>query len=164
MRRRTSTRVVGRRLPGRATTWPRRTWSGCTPVRLIASRLPGTPTSSAFLCVCSPRMRVRNSPGTISTSSPTLNWPLLRVPVTTVPKPEILKTRSIGRRGWPLSGRGGTAASATAKACRKVSSPWPVRAETGMIGDFGQARAGQGLAQIGLVPVPASLLRSPRLL
>ena len=69
------------------------------------------------LCVCIPRMRARKPPGRISTSSPTLNCPSLSVPVTTVPKPAMVKMRSMGRRGAPLSRRGGTVASASASAC-----------------------------------------------
>ena len=49
--------------------------------------------------------------GTTSISSPTAIEPSTSVPVTTVPKPLIVNTRSIGSRGRPESGRRGELSS-----------------------------------------------------
>ena len=58
----------------------------------------------------------------------------MSVPVTTVPNPLTVKTRSMGSRGsWSVS-RWGTASARARSAARRSSSPWPVLADTGRIG------------------------------
>ena len=79
-------------------------------------------------------MRPRSPPGTTSTSSPTRTDPSTSVPVTTVPKPVIVKARSIGRRGRPRSRRGGAAPRTDSSDARSTSSPRRVVAETSTMG------------------------------
>ena len=57
----------------------------------------------------------------------------MRVPVTTVPKPETVNERSTAKRGRPKSGRGEVAARILSIWRRRVSSPWPVWAERVMM-------------------------------
>ena len=64
------------------------------------------------------------------TSSPTEKLPSSSVPVTTVPNPERLKTRSAGSRGRPRSRFGGVSARIRSRATCSSASPLPVRAET----------------------------------
>ena len=59
----------------------------------------------------------------------------MRVPVTTVPKPDTVKERSTARRGRPRSGRGAVSARMTSIFWRSWSRPWPVVAGEG--DDFG---------------------------
>src|SRR2546428_523537 len=60
--------------------------------------------------------------------------PDTNVPVTTVPNPFIVKTRSIGRRVTPSTGRPPTCALTSASARRNASRPSPVLADTGTMG------------------------------
>ena len=60
--------------------------------------------------------------------------PSFNVPVTTVPKPAIVKTLSTGRRGRPKSGRGGFSARHSLKASINSGIPSPFVAETLTIG------------------------------
>ena len=79
-------------------------------------------------------MRPRRSPGCNSTSSPTRRAPPFSVPVTTVPKPLMVKTRSTGKRGWPKSWRVGRPPGRAASCVSKASMPAPVVADTGRTG------------------------------
>ena len=54
-----------------------------------------------------PRTRAARSSGNTTTSSPTATAPPSNVPVTTVPKPFTVNTRSIGKRNTPVCARGG---------------------------------------------------------
>ena len=51
------------------------------------------------------------------------------MPVTTVPKPRMVKTRSMGRRKIPLTGLGGTRSESSARVARSSGAPAPVTAE-----------------------------------
>jgi len=67
--------------------------------------------------------------GTTSISSPTLIGPSTSVPVTTVPKPLIVNTRSMGRRGRPESGRAGDFSSNASRGGDKIREPSRLGAE-----------------------------------
>ena len=60
--------------------------------------------------------------------------PSINVPVTTVPNPLMVKTRSIGKRGRPKSGRAGFCLRISLRVVTSWSSPLRVRAETRTIG------------------------------
>ena len=131
----TSASAVGRSAPGALTTSPRASSPTSRPCRFTAQRTPGSTRSRASPCVCSPRTRARRPPGWTSTSSPVARAPPVRVPVTTAPKPRIVKTRSIGSRGGPARGVRGAAPPASSRSrSRSASSPLPVWAETGTTG------------------------------
>ena len=78
-------------------------------------------------------MRARRFDGNRTTSSPTERQSPVRVPVTTVPAPLIVKTRSMWSRVRAGSG-GGTPPSMSSSAARSSSMPSPVDADTGTIG------------------------------
>ena len=125
-----SARRVAVTAPTAASTSPRDSSLFSTPVRLAATRLPGPAFSTLSLWRWSPRMRTGRVPGTISISSPTLIDPSTRVPVTTVPNPLMRKTRSMGRRGRPRSGRGSAWSRSASRAVTSSGMPSPVTAET----------------------------------
>ena len=133
---RTSSLSLSSNQPGTVNTIPRRKSPTSRPVKLTATRLPGATLSCFLLCICKPRTRLLRPPGWISTSWPTPKRPSISVPVTTVPKPLILNTRSIGRRGLPISVRGCTSASKVSNAFKSSLRPTLVRADTGTIGAF----------------------------
>ena len=54
----------------------------------------------------------------------------------TVPKPFMVKTRSTGRRKRLEGGRSGICRASASRAWVNSGSPWPVTAETGMMGAF----------------------------
>ena len=126
---------VGTSHPGRVSTSPRFNWSIATPTRLAATRLPGSTVSRRALWVCSPRSRDFKPAGTISTSWPTESEPSISVPVTTVPEPAMVKTRSMGRRGRPRSLRGAALPSCSSMVEISAGIPSPVRAETATMGE-----------------------------
>ncbi|OPY07300.1 MAG: hypothetical protein A4E67_01261 [Syntrophaceae bacterium PtaB.Bin038] len=66
--------------------------------------------------------------------SPTLTRPDTRVPVTTLPNPFMVKTRSTGIRKNPLSTRSPIRRAVSSMAAASSATPSPVTAETGMIG------------------------------
>ncbi len=67
--------------------------------------------------------------------SPRCRGAPIRVPVTTVPKPRMAKTRSTPRRAGPLRGvRGCALWAASIKALRRASRPAPLWEETGTMG------------------------------
>ncbi len=78
-------------------------------------------------------MRARVPGGNSATSSPTESASPVRVPVTTVPAPLIVKTRSTKSRARASSGVG-AAASIASSASRRSSTPSPVTDDTGTIG------------------------------
>ena len=127
-------RLAGCSACGAASTSPRSRSLLSAPMRFAATRLPG-PTSSTFsLWRCSPRMRTILPPGTTSISSPTLIDPSASVPVTTVPKPLMVNTRSIGSRARPESAR--PAAVSSNESSVEISSrrPSPLTEETATTG------------------------------
>ena len=84
--------------PGLASTWPRSTSSFSTPRSSTPMLSPATPSSRSFRNISTP-VTIFFSVGlypTISISSPTFTLPRSTRPVTTVPRPEIEKTSSIG--------------------------------------------------------------------
>src|SRR5213082_3425003 len=123
-------RRVGSMAPGRARIDPRASSFFSTPLRFAATRFPGPTESTFWLCRCKPRIRTTRPPGTTSISSPTLIGPSTSVPVTTVPKPLIVNTRSIGRRGRPESGRAGDFSSSASRASTRSERPCRLGAET----------------------------------
>jgi len=74
--------------------------------------------------------------GKQTTSSPSTKLPSSNVPVTTVPKPERVKTRSTGKRGRLRSRFGGISANNSASLSLSCSKPSPVLAETRKTGAF----------------------------
>ena len=58
----------------------------------------------------------------------------MAVPVTTVPKPLMVKTRSMGRRKMPLKGFGGTCSASSARVARSSSLPARVTEEKRRMG------------------------------
>ena len=60
----------------------------------------------------------------------------MRVPVTTVPKPVRVKTRSRGRRKSPVASRGGRAATASARASVNSGNPNPASTLISTRGEF----------------------------
>ena len=146
---RTSIAAVGRNWPGRVTTSPRARALFSTPAMLTARRAPGVPSVTLCLWVCRPRMRPRCPPGWISTSCPTRRVPCCKVPVTTVPKPVIVKTRSMGRRGRPMSRSSSRRCAHSTRyraRARMSDSPAPVTAEQG---DDRRAAQGGGAQPLG---------------
>ena len=79
-------------------------------------------------------MRPRRPEGRSSTSSPTTRWPSANVPVTTVPKPGMEKTRSTGRRGRPRSGRESVSCNSRFRVRKSSGKPAFVRDETRRMG------------------------------
>ncbi len=130
----TSRMWVGTTSPGWASTSPRSTSSTPTPGRLIAARWPAIASSAGPPWISTPRARVARPRGSTTSSSPGLTRPPHSVPVATVPKPLIVKTRSTGRRSTPVASRGVSARALAASWARSASRPAPVRADTGTIG------------------------------
>ena len=133
-RTRASMRRVAGRLPGGASTSPRFTSSFSMPARLTATRPPGNATSALRPCCWTPRTRTVWPRGSTSSSSPGDRDPSTRVPVTTVPKPLIVKARSIGSLGRPSSARAPRPDRTSSSAALSASRPRPVEALTGTIG------------------------------
>ena len=114
---RASSTSVALNVRGALATSPRRRSLLSMPVMFTAVRVPGDARSTESRCDCRPRTRPRRPPGITSISIPARSSPSISVPVTTVPKPPIVNTRSIGRRGRPISrfcGKPATAASSAA--------------------------------------------------
>ncbi len=78
-----------------------RSMSLSIPARLSATRPPTGPFSIGRLWDCIPRTRTRSPEGITSSSSSMLTVPPCSVPVTTVPEPLMVKTRSTQSRGRP---------------------------------------------------------------
>ena len=70
------------------------------------------------------------------TSCPNLKTPSISVPVTTVPNPEMLKERSIARRGLPRSGRSSNSPKAESSSPINSLSPSLVVDETQSTGEL----------------------------
>ena len=78
--------------------------------------------------------------GKTSNSSSLRIVPETSVPVTTVPKPFMVKTRSMGRRASAVESLAGTSAAIRASACFSSSKPAPVRELTATIGEWHGSR------------------------
>ncbi len=121
-------------LLGRARYIPRLICSFSIPVRLTARREWGCPFSIVCVCVCRPLIFAFARSGLIVISIPTSRAPSNRVPVTTVPEPLIVKTRSIHNKGLPLSSLGGKLEIISLSDSLSVSMLYPVVADTGITG------------------------------
>ncbi|GAV37034.1 hypothetical protein ROTAS13_04726 [Roseomonas sp. TAS13] len=102
-------RVCGVIEPGLASTCPRSTSSRFVPRSSAPMLSPASPLSSSLRNISTPVtvvLTVSFRP-TISTSSPTFTMPRSTRPVTTVPRPEIENTSSIGIRNGRSFGRSG---------------------------------------------------------
>ncbi len=71
------------------------------------------------------------------------------VPVTTVPAPRTVNTRSTCRRSGPSEIRDATRAAARASAARSASNPTPLRTDTGTISAPGSNAAASAAARSG---------------
>ena len=128
-----SKRSVALAAPGAARKSPGRTSSVDTAFRLRATRCPASARSTGSPCTCTLRTRVRRPEGSTSTSSPVRADPLHRVPVTTVPAPLMLNTRSTGRRRREPAFARRVVRAARVRASCSSGSPAPVRLDTGTI-------------------------------
>ena len=92
--------------PGAASTWPRSTSSRLVPRSSTPTFSPARPSSSSLRNISTPVQvvfEVSRMP-TISISSPTFTTPRSTRPVTTVPRPEMENTSSMGmRKGFSTS-------------------------------------------------------------
>ena len=100
----------------------------------MAHRCPGCTASVGLPWRCSPRAFVGRSDGMKRSSSPVLQPPEMTVPVTTVPCPFMLNTRSTGRRKMSLRRWGGSSSAMCTMCSRSASTPSPVADETGKMG------------------------------
>ncbi len=121
-------------MPGWATTSPRWSAARSSPWRLMAVRCPAPALCCASLCTWMPRTLAWMRWGRTSTVSPTVTCPDTRVPVTTLPNPFMVKTRSTGIRNNPLSPRSPIRRASSSMAAESSAIPWPDTADTGMIG------------------------------
>ena len=96
--------------PGLASTWPRSTSVRLMPRSRAPALSPAWPWSSDLLNISTPVQTVFcvSRRPTISTSSPTLMMPFSMRPVTTVPRPVIVKTSSIAIRSGLSTSRSGS--------------------------------------------------------
>ena len=125
----------GARLPGRATTWPRRTWWRRTPRSSSAALSPASARSIGLPNVSTPvTTAVSPVPSpTTSTVSPARTVPRSTAPVTTVPRPVIESTFSTGSRNGASVYRAGTgtcastASSSAPMAAAQPGSPARIR-------------------------------------
>ena len=76
---------------------PRAMPSGATSRRFTASRWPGSPRAVRTPCTCTPRRRPAPPAGPAAPAAVSARGPRRGVPVTTVPWPATLNTRSTGR-------------------------------------------------------------------
>ena len=110
---------------------PRDTDSRDASVKLTAVRAPGGAASISRLCDCSERTRALRFPGCNTAFWPFSSTPPLSVPVTTVPIPFRVNTRSTASRGLPRSRGGGVCESTVDNSSFSSSIPSPVRDDTG---------------------------------
>src|SRR4051812_160355 len=103
--------------PGLQSTWPRSTSSFLVPRSKMPALSPAWPSSRVFLNISTPVHTVFcvGLRPTISTSSPTLMMPCSMRPVTTVPRPVMVKTSSMDiKKGLSMSRVGSGMKSSTA--------------------------------------------------
>ena len=125
--------VVGTNQPGVVSKSPRFICEVAMPLRLAATRLPGLAVSIGALWLCSPRKRDFRPAGTISISCPRESEPSINVPVTTVPEPAMVNTRSIGSLGLPMSFLGSAELRSWSMAEIRSGRHSPVDADTAII-------------------------------
>ena len=132
----TLTRVVGRNICGGVSIMPRASSAVSTPARFSAVRCPAMACSAAAPCTCTPRTRTRLPAGWTCSSCSLWTVPEISVPVTTVPKPFMVKTRSMGRRKAAAESFAGISAARRASSVFRRSRPSPVLELTATMGEF----------------------------
>ena len=133
---RASKRSVGCRLSGAARKSPGWICSFFRSGRFRATRLPAGAASTGWPCICTLRMREVRPLGSTSATSPGRAVPLQSVPVTTVPAPLMVNTRSMGKRNCRPNLECSVRAAAFCSAQRSSSRPAPVRLEQGTMSAF----------------------------
>ncbi len=126
--------AVARQSPGCARTSPRPIPSREVPARFAATLETGYAVSTRRWWVWSVRILERDPDGRSSTSSPTAIGPPVSVPVTTVPEPLIVNTRSTCWRGRASRSGAGAPPSIASNASMSSSIPSPDRDEHATIG------------------------------
>ena len=103
--------------------------SRSAPLRATAVLAPGADRASDAPCDSIDRTRASRPDGRSLTASPTATDPEIAVPVTTVPVPATVNTRSTGRRNRSLASRPPRARATSARRARSSSMPRPVLAD-----------------------------------
>ncbi|CUI81837.1 Uncharacterised protein [Achromobacter xylosoxidans] len=96
------------------------------PARFRAQRWPAAPVSLGWFCAWMPRTRTRVPAGIrrrSASSSPARARPPCAVPVTTVPWPASVKTRSTANRNRPAPSRAPSACAASSRCCLSRATP-----------------------------------------
>ena len=125
-------RCVGACSTGETTQSPRAASARSTPVRFNAQRSPAIACAAVFPSFWMPRTRTSIPAGESISLSPAAAAPLNTVPVTTVPLPATLKTRSTAKRKCrPCCPSRPRVLAEAARAERSDSMPAPEIAETG---------------------------------
>ncbi len=132
--KRTSSVVEAFSDPGATSQHPRSTSSRSTPCSATAVRWPASAASTVAPCTCTRRTRTVRPSGSSSSVSPIAMRPRHSVPVTTVPKPSTVNTRSTGRRAGSSAARLGSSASAASRAASSSGVPAPVTALNSTMG------------------------------
>ena len=125
----TSSVAVSRHTLSATTTEPRPTAPLSSPGKASAVRLPGSAVRLCSPCTSMLLTRDVSPPGSTRTTSPTATEPLHVDPVTTVPAPETLKTRSTGSRNRSREERTTAFLAASTSASVNRSNPCSVTAE-----------------------------------
>ena len=103
--------------------------------RRLTAILDTPRTCAVFSCSDSMARILTGRPaGATSSSSPPRTVPAGSVPVTTVPLPVMLNTRSTHRRTGAAGSGAGSPAASSASAVRSSGRPWPVTALTAIAG------------------------------
>ena len=116
--------------PGSTSASPRASSDRSIPGSETATRCPASARSTGRSCTCTVRTRTSSPSGSTRSASPSPIDPDHSVPVTTVPIPRSVKTRSIQSRVALVDGARSTASAARASAARSSSRPAPVFALT----------------------------------
>ena len=93
------------------------------PARFNAQRCPAKPWSLAWFCAWMLRTRTAWPLAECTRLSPTLTWPPNTVPVTTVPWPGRVKTRSTASRNRPPCARAGWLCATSCRCVRSAATP-----------------------------------------
>ena len=132
----TSARDVGSNTPAAARVMPRA--KACVetsvPAKFSAVRCPAVAVSADRPCTSMPRTRARWRCGKISISDSLLTAPATSVPVTTVPKPFMVNTRSMGSRKYAEESFAGTSLATRASSRLSSSTPAPAFELTAITG------------------------------
>ncbi|PMQ15731.1 hypothetical protein JaAD80_13980 [Janthinobacterium sp. AD80] len=102
---------------------PRSMRSRAMPARFSARRWPAMPVSAARFCAWMLRTRACASPGTSCRVSPVAAMPASAVPVTTVPCPDKVNTRSTPRRNKRRSSRCGRLRDTCVRWASRAATP-----------------------------------------